>query len=155
MCAWQKVDDDQLEMLKKQKAFEDETVKRLTPLYNSLKTPLTKWFIHRIILDTMEHSDLYEALIYLNTRALGGDADRKIMTQELTTHVKEENKMLNQAIEISKTVKDENFRKVLEGVVEDEKRHHRILRELLKIIEIEEKDWNRWMLDMFTGGGIP
>ena len=155
MCAWQKVDDEQLEMLKKQKAFEDETVKRLTPLYNSLKNPLTKLFIHRIILDTMKHSDLYGALIYLNTRALGGDIDRKIMTQELTTHVKEENKMLNQAIEISKTVKDENFRKVLEGIVEDEKRHHRILRELLKIIEIEEKDWNRWMLDMFTGGGIP
>ena len=104
MCAWQKVDDEHLEMLKKQKAFEDETVRKLTPLYNSLKSPLTRLFIHRIILYTMEHSDLYETLSALNTRAVVGDIDRKIMTEELTNHVKEENKMLNKAIEINKAV---------------------------------------------------
>lgn len=155
MCAWQKVDDEQLEMLKALKAFEDETVKRLTPLYNSLKTPLTRLFIHRIILDTMKHSDLYETLIDLNKRALVGNIDRQIMTEKLTTHIKEESKMLNKAIEISKAVKDPNFRKVLEGIVEDERRHHRILQELYKIIEKEEKDWNRYMYDMFTGAGVP
>lgn len=155
MGVWEKVDDKTLEMLKEQKAFEDETVKRLTPLYNSLKNPLTRLFIHRIILDTMEHSDLYETLIDLNIRAVVGDIDRKIMTEELATHVKEENKMLEKAVEISKAVKDENFKKVLEGIVEDERRHHQILQELYKIIEREGKDWNRYMYDMFTGAGSP
>jgi hypothetical protein len=155
LCAWQKVDEETLEMLREQKAFEDETVKRLTPLCNSLKNPLIRLFIHRIILDTMEHSDLYETLIDLNTRAVVGDIDKKIMTEELTTHVKEENKMLNNAIEISKSMKDENFKKILERIVEDERRHHQILQELLKVIEKEGKDWNRYLYDMFTGAGIP
>ena len=57
-------------MLKKQKAFEEETVKRLTPFYNSMKHPLVKSFIHRIILDTMKHSDMYQTLIDINERVL-------------------------------------------------------------------------------------
>ena len=96
--SWKKVDEETLEILKRQKAFEDETVKRLTPLYKSLENPLTKLFINRIMLDTMEHSDLYETLIDLNTRAVVGDIDRKIMTEELTTHLKEENEMMSKAI---------------------------------------------------------
>jgi len=152
---WEKVDDETLGLLKEQKDFEDKTVKKLTPLYDSLKNPLVKLFIHRIILDTMEHSDLYQTLIDLNKRALVGDIDRKIMNETLTTHIKEENKMLNKAIEISMSMKDRNFRKILERIVEDERRHHQILQELFKIIEQEGKEWNVYLYDMFTGAGIP
>ena len=155
VSGWEKVDDETLERLKEQKAFEDETVKRLTPLYDSLQNPLVKLFIHRIILDTMEHADLYETLIDINRRAVIGDIDRKLMTEELTTHVKEENRMLKQTIEISKSVKDKDFQHILERIVEDERRHHQILQELLKIIDKEGKDWNRYLYDMFTGAGIP
>lgn len=155
MCAWRKVDDKVLGMLKAQKAFEDVTVKKLTPLYNSVENPLAKLFIHRIILDTMEHSDMYKTLIALNRRALVGGIDRKMMTEELTIHVKEENKMLTKAIEISKSVKDENFKKILDRIIEDERHHHQILQELLRIIEKEGEDWNRYLYDMFTGAGIP
>jgi len=101
---WEKMDDETLGLLKEQKDFEDETVTKLTPLYDSLKNPLVKLFIHRIILDTMEHSDLYQTLIDLNERALVGDVDRNLMNEALTTHIKEENKMLNKAIEISMSI---------------------------------------------------
>ena len=155
MSLWEKMDDETLEMLKEQKDFEDETVKKLTPLYNSLKNPLVKLLIHRIILDTMEHSDLYQTLIYLNKLALIGDIDRDIMNEKLTAHIKEENRMLNKAIEISMSIRDRNFRKILERIVEDERRHHQILQELFKIIEQEGKDWNIYLYNMFTDAGIP
>jgi rubrerythrin len=61
------------------------------------------------------------------------------MGKELTTHIKEESKMLNQAIEISaraieisKSIKDEKFKWILERIVEDERNHHKILRSSLK-----------------------
>jgi rubrerythrin len=155
LSLWEKMDDKTLEMVKAQKDFEDETVKKLTPLYNSLKNPLVKLFIHRIILDTMEHSDLYQTLIDLNERALVGDADRKIMKETLTTHIKEENKMLNKAIELSMSIKDRNIWKIIERIVEDERRHHQILQELFTIIDQEGKDWNVYLYDMFTDSGIP
>jgi len=153
--SWEKVDDKTLEMLKKQKAFEDETVKRLTPMYNSTKNTLVRFLIHRIVLDTMKHSDAYQALIDLNTRALVGETESETMKEELTIHIKEENRMLKQAENISQSVEDKNFKQVLEQIVDDEKRHHKTLQQLLEILRKEAEDWNRYLYDMFTGAGIP
>lgn len=153
--AWMKVDDKTLEKLKAQKTFEDETVLNLSPLYDSAKNPFVRMFIHRIILDTTKHSDIYQTLIELNRRVVIGEIDREKMTEELTAHIRNENKMLDQSKQISKSVKDENYREILERIVEDEKRHHQILQELLGIIKKEGEDWNRYMYDMFTGAGIP
>ena len=77
------------------------------------------------------------------------------MTEELTTHVRNESEMLDKAVEISKSVEDETVRRILERIVEDEKRHHQILKELFGIIKKEGEEWNKYMYDMFTGGGIP
>jgi len=152
---WEKVDDETLEILKQQKAFEDETAKKLGPLYTSATNPFVRIFIHRIILDTMKHSDIYQTLIELNQRVALGEIDRKKMSEELTTHIKNESIMLDKAKEISKAVKDENFRKILEHIIEDETQHHRILQNLFEIIRKEGEDWNRYLYDMFTGAGIP
>lgn len=152
---WEKTDDETLQILKQQKAFEDETAKKLSPLYDSATNPFVKLFIHRIILDTMKHSDIYQTLIELNQRVVLGEIDRKKMTEELTTHIKNEVKMLDKAKEISKTVKDENFRKIIENIIEDEIQHHRVLQEIYEIIKKESEDWNRYLYDMFTGAGIP
>jgi len=149
------VDDETLEVLKQQKAFEDETAEKLSPLYNSATNPFVRLFIHRIILDTMKHSDIYQTLIELNQRVVLGEIDRKKMTEELTTHIKNESKMLEKAREISKTVKDNKFRKILEHIIEDEIQHHRVLQDLFEIFKKEGEDWNRYLYDMFTGAGIP
>jgi rubrerythrin len=152
---WKKMDDKSLEMLKEQKAFEDETVKRLAPLYSSVKNPFVRLFIHRIILDTMKHSDTYQTLIDLNERVVIGDIDRKTMTEELTTHINEENRMLKQAEKIGEAIEDKNFKQILEQIVEDERQHHKILQQLVEILKKEGQDWNRYLYDMFTGAGIP
>jgi len=149
------VDDKILEILKQQKAFEDETAKNLSSLYDSATNPFVRLFIHRIILDTIKHSDIYQTLIELNQRVVLGESDRKEMTEKLTTHIKNESKMLDKAKQIGKIVKDENFRRILEHIIEDETQHHRILQELFEIIKKEGVDWNRYLYDMFTGAGIP
>jgi ribonucleotide reductase beta subunit family protein with ferritin-like domain len=153
--AWEKIDDKNLEMLKEQKAFEDETAEKLTPLYSSVKNPFVRLFIHRIILDTKKHSDTYQTLIDLNKRVVIGETDRKTMTEELTTHITEENRMLKQAEKISRTIEDKNFKQILEQIVEDERQHHKILQQLFEILKKEGEDWNRYLYDMFTGAGIP
>jgi hypothetical protein len=153
--SWEKLDYQTLEMLKEQKSLEDETAKRLAPLHSSLKNPFVRLFIHRIILDTKRHSDTYQTLIDLNQRAVVGEVDRKTMIEELTTHIKEENRMLKQAEEISGSLKDKNFKQILVQIVEDEKQHHKTLQKLFEILKKEGEDWNRYLYDMFTGAGIP
>jgi ribonucleotide reductase beta subunit family protein with ferritin-like domain len=153
--AWEKIDEKTLRKLEEQKAFEDETAKKLNPLYNSVTNPFVKLFIHRVILDTMKHSDTYQTLIDINRRVVIGETDRKKMKEELTFHITNESEMLDKAAELSKSVKDENFRKILKRIVEDEKRHHQILHELFDIIRKEGEEWNKYMYDMFVGGGVP
>lgn len=153
--AWEKVDDETLEALKRQKAFEDETSQSLRQIYDSTKNTFVRLFIHRIILDTMKHSDTYQTLINLNRRAVVGEIDKAKMTEKLTTHIENEGKMLDKALKISKSVEDEGYKRILQHIVEDEKQHHRILQELIGIIKKEGEDWNRYMYDMFTGAGIP
>jgi len=153
--SWEKVDDTTLELLKEQKAFEDETVRRLTPLHDSLVSPLVRLFVHRIILDTMQHSDAYQTIIDLNTRVVIGDVDRKTMTEKLATHIKEEEKMLKQAEKISKSIEDRNVQQIMEQIIKDERQHHKTLQRLFEILREEGKNWNSYLYDMFTGAGIP
>ena len=77
------------------------------------------------------------------------------MMDELVTHIKEENRMIMQAEKISGLIKDKNFKQILDQIVEDERKHHKILQRLLEIISKEGEDWNQYLYDMFTGAGIP
>ena len=155
MGIWKKLDDETLNMMKEQKAFEDETVEKLTPFYKSVQNPLVKHFLHRIILDTEKHSDTYQLLIDLNRRAVVGEVDRKEMSGELTHHIGNESRMMDNAAKIVYRIQDKSSKKILEEILNDERQHHKILQDLYEILEKEGEEWNRYLYGMFVGGGIP
>jgi hypothetical protein len=149
--SWEVLDENALSKIKKQKDFEDETSKKLTPLYESAKNPIIKLYIHSIILDTMRHSDTYQMLIDLNDRAQIGEESAKLGEQELKNHITEEAKMLSQTEQISKSVKDKRIKQIILGILEDEQKHHRVLSELMKILKKESKEWDAYLYDLMTG----
>jgi hypothetical protein len=149
--SWEVLDENALSKIKKQKDFEDETSKKLTPLYESAKNPIIKLYIHSIILDTMRHSDTYQMLIDLNDRAQIGEESAKLGEQELKNHITEEAKMLAQTEQISKSVKDKRIKQIILGILEDEQKHHRVLSELMKILKKESKEWDAYLYDLMTG----
>ncbi|HTY74377.1 MAG TPA: hypothetical protein VMD05_02295 [Candidatus Nanoarchaeia archaeon] len=149
--SWEILDESALNKIKKQKAFEDETSKKLTPLYEAAQNPIIKLYLHSIILDTMRHSDTYQMLIDLNERAQIGEESEKLAESELKNHIVEEAKMLKQADEISKSVKDKRIKQLVLGILEDEKRHHRVLTELMKVLKMESKEWDAYLYDLIDG----
>jgi hypothetical protein len=149
--AWKILDEKALDKIKQQKDFEDQTVKNLNPLLESAKNPLIRLFIHSIILDTMRHSDTYQILIDLNESALMGKESEAIGEKELTDHIKEEARMLKQAKDLSEAVKDTKIKKLILNILEDEKKHHRILKELLDILKKEASEWDAYLYDLMTG----
>ena len=62
--SWEILDEDALTKIKKQKDFEDQTAKKLTPLYESAQNPIIKLFIRSIILDTSARFDMLRFLKY-------------------------------------------------------------------------------------------
>ncbi len=149
--SWEVLDESTLSKIKKQKFFEDETSKKLMPLYESAKNPIIKLYIHSIILDTMRHSDTYQMLMDLNERAQIGEESAKLGEQELKSHIVEEAKMLAQTEQISKVVKDKRIKQILLSILEDEQKHHRVLNELMKILKKESKEWDAYLYDLMTG----
>ncbi|MCW4009803.1 MAG: hypothetical protein NWF05_04185 [Candidatus Bathyarchaeota archaeon] len=149
--SWEIINEDTLSKIKQQKEFEDQTAKKLTPLYESAKNPLIKLFLHCIILDTMKHSETYQMIIDLNSNALMGKESKGVGKQELASHVTEEASMLKQAEEISEVVKDKKVKQLLINIVEDEKRHHKALKEMLEMLEKESAEWDAYLYDLITG----
>jgi len=149
--SWEILDEKALSKIKQQKDFEDQTAKKLTPLYESAQNPVIKLFLHSIILDTMRHSDTYQMLIDLNTSALMGKESEDIGQKELTDHIKEEAKMLKQAKDISEVVKDKKIKQLILNILEDEQKHHRVLKEVLEILNKESKEWDAYLYDLITG----
>ena len=151
VLSWEILDENTLVKIKKQKDFEDQTAKKLTPLYESAQNPVIKLFVHSIILDTMRHSDTYQMLIDLNSSAQMGKESKEVGEKELTSHIKEEAKMLKQARDISEVVKDKKIKQLTLNILEDEKKHHRVLTELLEILKKESAEWDAYLYDLITG----
>jgi rubrerythrin len=151
VLSWEILDENTLNKIKIQKDFEDLTAKKLTPLYESAQNPVIKLFFHSIILDTMRHSETYQMLIDLNSSALMGKESKDIGEKELAIHIKEEAKMLKQAKEISEVVKDKKIKQLILSILEDEKKHHRVLTELLEILKKESTEWDAYLYDLITG----
>lgn len=149
--SWEILDENAISKIKNQKDFEDQTAKKLTPLYESAQNPIIKLFIHSIILDTMRHSDTYQMLLDLNSSAQMGKESEDIGEKELTSHIKEEAKMLKQAKDISEAVKDKKIKQLILNILEDEKKHHRVLTDLLGILKKEAVEWDAYLYDLITG----
>ncbi len=149
--SWEKLDENTLSKIKKQKEFEEQTAKSLTPVYESAQNPFIKTLIHGLILDTTKHAETYQMLMDLNTSALMGNESKNLGKEEIAKHLKEEAIMLKQAQEISEVVKDKNIKQVVLNILEDEKKHHRILTELLKMLETESKEWDAYIYDLIEG----
>jgi rubrerythrin len=148
---WEKFDEDTLNKIKKQQEFEEKTAKKLTALSEATQNQLIKALLHSIVLDTTKHAETYRMLLNLNERAVMGKESEGLGKVEIATHLKEEALMLKQAKEISKAVKDQNIKQVVKNILEDEKKHHRVLQQLLGMFEKESKEWDAYLYDLITG----
>jgi len=149
--SWEKFDEDTLNKIKKQREFEEKTAKKLTVLSEAAQNQLIKALLHSIVLDTTKHAETYKMLLDLNEKAVMGKESKGLGKAEIATHLREEALMLKQAKEISKAVKDENIKQVVENIIEDEKKHHRVLQQLLGMFEKESKEWDAYLYDLITG----
>ncbi len=134
-----------IEMLREQREFEKETIDLLTPMVDATKNSIIKLFLNRLVLDSMKHVDILQAAIDLNTGAVVSDVDKKRMNEELERHIKNEAEMLYRIQTIMSEVEDDKTKSLLKEIVLDEKRHHEILKELMKIIErienVSDEEW--------------
>lgn len=131
-------------LLRDQMELEKKTAEVLGLTAQKTKNSVVKLFINRLVLDSLKHADMLQALIDLNAGTLVTIVDKEDMKASLEEHVKQEKEMLNKLERILERVEDPKAKSLLKQIAEDERKHHEILDEVTRIVNwrgVTDEQW--------------
>jgi len=133
-------------LLRDQMTLEKNTAEALSSTVRKAKNSIVRLFLNRLVLDSLKHADMLQALIDLTSGTLVTMVDKEEMKDSLDKHVIQEKDMLRRLDHILERVNEPKTKSLLKQIAEDEKRHHRILDEVTKIVSwrgaTDEQWWN-------------
>jgi rubrerythrin len=133
------MDHDKLsKMLDQQIAIEEKAIKAYEEAMEMIGNFAYRLIFEELLMDSMKHKRIFE-VIKQNLALPPSDWDLAMSKRigeyispiELEKHIKLEEGMINTLKKQTKTVKDETIRHLLEHVLEDENRHHSVLKKLI------------------------
>ncbi len=153
--------DDLLAFLKNQIVVENEIVSSLEHALVDMKNPAVKGVLKGVSLDSVKHAELYTAAITLLTKASTalnqGDLDQQKALIE--KHIAIEAKLIKVLQEMIPTIENEKVVFLLKAILNDETRHHAMLKMVLEIIvhgeTITEADWWKMLWENVPFHGAP
>jgi rubrerythrin len=131
---------DVIDLLKEQKKLELGHVEVLTKSMKDLKHPMARVILEAIIQDSRKHAAIAQALIDVDA----GMAPMKLdvdmgpavnLHQNIKQHVRVEQNMIKTLGEIDALVEDDRVKTFIDYWIDEEKRHHQLLRELSNLID--------------------
>jgi len=152
---------DLLDFLKNQITVENEIVASLEKALVNMKNPAVKGDLKGVSLDSVKHEELYSAAITLLTNvstALTQDNldEQRALVQK---HIEIEAKLINQLQTMIPTIDNEKVVFLLKAILNDEIRHHAMLKMVLEIIvhgeTITEADWWKMLWENVPFHGAP
>ena len=136
-----------LDFLKNQVSVEKEIVESLEKALIGMKNPAVKGVLKGVSLDSVKHAELYTSAITLLTSASTALAQEDLDKQRelIKKHIDIESKLIKVLKEKIPEIKNEKVVFLLKAILEDEIRHHAMLKMVLEIIvhgeTITEDDW--------------
>ena len=127
--------------------IENQIVKSLDESLVEIENPAVKEVLKGISLDSVKHAEMYSAAIELMRKTLKALSQRELDKQRslIEKHIKMEATLIRRISEMLPQIKDEKVKILLNAVLSDEKRHHELLKQVLKIIvrgeTITEEEW--------------
>lgn len=133
--------------LKEQIKVENKIVDSLTKSLPEIGNPTVKGVLKGISLDSVKHAEMYASAVTLMTTV------SKALTQEnldkqtdlVERHIEMEADLIKKINKVLPVVKDNKVKLLLVAILEDEKRHHGLLKHVLEILvkgeTITEADW--------------
>lgn len=139
--------DQLIEFLKEQVKVENKIVDALNKSLPEIENLTVKGVLKGISLDSVKHAEMYASAVRLMTTV------SKALTQEnldkqkglVEKHIQTEAELIKKISKTLPSVKDNKVKLLLNAILEDEKRHHGLLKEVLEILvkgeTITEADW--------------
>lgn len=142
-----------VDLLKKQKKIELSHVASLTETMKGVVNPMIKVVLESIVHDSRKHAAIAQALIDVEAGAVPHRLDMDLgpatnFNQNIKQHVRAEKEMIEMLGEIGGLVKDDRVKKFIDYLIEEENRHHRLLREFSLLLDRDSVGMNEY-LDLF------
>lgn len=139
--------EELIEFLREQIKVENKIVDSLNKSLPEIDNATVKGVLKGISLDSIKHAEMYASAVRLITTV------SKALTQEnldkqkdlVEKHIQMEAELIKKIGKVLPTIKDSKVKLLLKAILEDEKRHHGLLKEVLEILvkgeTITEADW--------------
>jgi rubrerythrin len=150
-----------LDFLKNQITVENEIVASLDKALVDMKNPAVKGVLKGVSLDSVKHAELYSAAITLLTSASTALNQGNLDEQSalVKKHIDIEAKLIKKLQETIPTIENEKVVFLLKAILNDECRHHAMLKMVLEIIvhgeTITEADWWKRLWENVPFHGAP
>ncbi len=140
-------EDELVDFLREQIRTEREIIASLDKALAEIENPAVKGTLKGITLDSMKHAWMYEAAINILTGAPKAITQEQLSKQKrlMEKHILLEADIIRRINEALPRIKDEKVRLLLDAILSDERRHHRLLKEIVEIIiqgeTITDEEW--------------
>ncbi len=153
--------DSLLDFLKNQIVVEKEIVASLEKALVDMKNPAVKGVLKGVSLDSVKHAELYTSAVTLLTSASTALTQENLDEQKalVQKHIEIEAKLIRKLEEILPTIENKKVEFLLNAILNDERRHHAMLKMVLEIIvhgeTITEDDWWKLLWENVPFHGAP
>lgn len=139
--------DELTGFLEKQIKIENKIVESLNSCLSEMGNPTVKGVLKGISLDSVKHAEMYASAIKLLTSVSQALSQEHLDKQRdlVKEHIRIEAELIKRISEVIPNIKNEKVRLLLNAILLDEKRHHKLLKEVLEILvrgeTITDEDW--------------
>ncbi|HLN90065.1 MAG TPA: ferritin-like domain-containing protein [Candidatus Binatia bacterium] len=153
--------NDLLDFLKNQIKVENEIVASLEKALVDMKNPAVKGVLKGVSLDSVKHAELYSSAITLLTNASTALTQENLDEQKalVEKHIAIEAKLIKKLQTMIPAIENEKIVFLLKAILNDEVRHHAMLKMVLEIIvhgeTITEADWWKMLWENVPFHGAP
>jgi hypothetical protein len=157
----EKADPELIEFLKNQVTVEKEIVASLAKPLEGMKNAAVKGVLKGVSLDSIKHAELYTSAITLLTSTSTALAQSDLDEHRglIQKHIDIEAALIKKLKEKIPTIKNEKVVFLLKAILEDEIRHHAMLKmtleTLVKAETITEDDWWQMLWEGSPFHGAP
>jgi len=144
-------DRSKVDFFEKQISLENRIVKVAERSVKDTKNVLVRELIRGIALDSKKHERMLSALVgkYAKSTPLLDETLTRKLEKDVKEHIELEEKALNTYRELLKDLTDEAEKVIVNAIINDETRHHELLKGIHKMIvekeTLTEKDMWDWI----------
>ena len=139
--------DKLVKFLENQITLENQIVKSITESAEKIDNEAVSTALQGISLDSKKHAMMYKSAISLmtTTSAALNDEQLELQKKVVDDHIKMEEAVIKELDKMIPSVENDKVEILLKAILQDEKRHHKLLNTLYEILirgeAVTEGDW--------------